>query len=79
MIKQVTAIGREDTSDIVIADGTVSPEHMRIERLPDGTVLARSLDGCARVEVNGAPVDHAELKPGDEIAIGESVFRFDGD
>ena len=77
LVQTVTVIGREQTNDIVIADETVLPFHARFERRPDGTVIADAVDGTGAVTVNDSPVNHAVLAAGDEIAIGDNIFRFD--
>ncbi len=66
-------MGRDAGNDILIEDPAVSPHHCRIE-LQDGRLILSDLDSHSGTFVNGIPVKQRELKPGDEVAIGDSVF-----
>ena len=66
-------VGRDAGNDILIEDPAVSPHHCRIE-LQDGRLILSDLDSHSGTFVNGIPVKQRELKPGDEVAIGDSVF-----
>src|ERR1700747_826362 len=66
-------MGRDAGNDILIEDPAVSPHHCRIG-LQDGRFILSDLDSHLGTFVNGIPVKQRELKPGDEIAIGDSVF-----
>ncbi len=70
----MTAIGREPSSDIVITDPTVSRQHALV-RFIEGRfhIYARSPDNALRV--NGRPVLDQALQDGDEIGMGQTVFR----
>ena len=71
-------LGRDADSVIRLEDPTVSPHHCRIE-LRDGRSVLIDLDSDSRTFVNGIPVKHRELNPGDEIAVGNSVFLFEAE
>jgi Nif-specific regulatory protein len=66
-------MGRDAGNDILIEDPAVSPHHCRIG-LQDGRIILSDLDSHSGTFVNGIPVKQRELKPGDEVAIGDSVF-----
>jgi Nif-specific regulatory protein len=66
-------MGRDEGNDILIEDPAVSPHHCRIG-LQDGRLILNDLDSHSGTFVNGIPVKQRELKSGDEVAIGDSVF-----
>jgi 2-polyprenyl-6-methoxyphenol hydroxylase-like FAD-dependent oxidoreductase len=68
--------GRGDENDIVLATPSASRLHAELRREAAGYVLydRGSTNGTW---VNGAPVTVRPLKPGDQIQIGDEVFRFD--
>ena len=65
-----TRIGRCETADLCLDDPSVSRRHAMLAT--DGGRQPRVLDDRSLngVLVNGRKVDYAELKPGDELAIG---------
>jgi transcriptional regulator with GAF, ATPase, and Fis domain len=69
-------MGRDAGNVILIEDPAVSPHHCRIA-LQDGRLILIDLDSHAGTFVNGIPVKQRELKSGDEVAIGDSVFLFE--
>jgi pSer/pThr/pTyr-binding forkhead associated (FHA) protein len=68
-------LGRSPTSDIVLADPTVSRNHARIERAPDGYVLV-DLASTRGSRINGTSIQRAALKSGDAISLGDVTFIF---
>jgi len=69
-------IGRAQQCDIVIPDDQlVSSEHADIRIDEHGQLVLRDLESVNGTEVNGDPVEETVLKPGDEIAIGSTVFE----
>lgn len=66
-------LGRDSDADIVIADPLVSRRHCAFEA-ENGTVRMVDLGAQNAVLVNGEPVREAELRPGDEVAIGRVVL-----
>ena len=73
LIAGETSLGRDPSNDITILDSLVSRRHCAI-RGDGGLFTITNLDGGTTF-VNGAPVHQRVLKPGDEIRIGNSVFR----
>jgi diguanylate cyclase (GGDEF)-like protein len=68
-------IGRAPGCGFRLDDPGVSRQHCRIWRDGDGWRL-RDLGSTNKSFVNGAPVDEVELRDGDRIGIGETVFKF---
>lgn len=67
------AIGRDAGNTIRLEDSAVSPHHCVIEA-HNGIVLLTDLESDFGTFVNGIPVKDRELKSGDQIAVGNSVF-----
>jgi transcriptional regulator with GAF, ATPase, and Fis domain len=67
------AIGTDARNTIRLEDSTVSPQHCVIES-HDGKVVLTDLESHFGTFVNGIPVKDRELKSGDQIAVGNSVF-----
>jgi hypothetical protein len=70
-----TTIGRSTTADILLDDVTVSRDHARIERRPDGLYIedAGSLNGTY---VNRRRIESHRLGDGDELQIGKFKLTF---
>jgi len=69
-------IGRDSANTIRLEDSEVSPRHCMVG-LREGRVILTDLDSHSGSYVNNIPVTQRELKPGDEVAIGNSVFIFE--
>jgi len=69
------AMGRDANNGIRLEDPAVSPHHCRIT-VKDGRCVLSDLDSRSGTFVNGIPVKHRELKAGDEVAVGNSLFFF---
>jgi len=69
------SIGRAASNPICLEDPGVSPLHCRIAHQGDGFLLT-DLDTASGTFVNGIPVRQRLLAPGDQIAIGGSLFLF---
>jgi hypothetical protein len=71
-----TWIGRDNAvNDIVLPDSAVSRRHSRIES--DGaSFFVHDTGSTNGTFVNGLPIATSQLRHGDTIAIGNSVFRF---
>src|SRR6202035_3681360 len=70
------AIGTDARNTIRLEDSTVCPQHCVIES-HDGKVILTDLASHFGTFVNGIPVKDRDLKSGDQIAIGNSVFLFE--
>jgi transcriptional regulator with GAF, ATPase, and Fis domain len=66
-------LGSDADNSIRVEDPAVSAHHCTIT-FRDGRYILRDLDSHSGTFVNGLPVKQRELKAGDEIAVGESVF-----
>ena len=64
------------SNTIRLEDSAVSPHHCVIES-HDGKVVLTDLESHFGTFVNGIPVKDRELKSGDQIAVGNSVFLFE--
>ena len=72
----VLSIGRNATNSICLEDASVSPSHCRISSDNERFLLI-DLDSDSGTFVNGIPVKQRVLAPGDQIAIGNSLFLFE--
>jgi len=68
-----TRLGRSAEADICIEDRWVSREHCEIDRV-DRVLRVRDLGSKHGTFVNGRAVTASELKPGDQLSIGLSIF-----
>jgi pSer/pThr/pTyr-binding forkhead associated (FHA) protein len=74
--KSSVSIGRAMTNDIILSDGRVSRNHASIEcRLEGCTII--DLGSSNGTRVNGVQVQRAELKPGDQISLGNSQLIYE--
>jgi len=72
-------VGRGWDNDVVLPDISVSRRHALLRREASGYVLVDRASGNG-TRVNGRTVEHARLRSGDEIGLGDSIVRFvDGD
>src|SRR5262245_53320969 len=76
--KEQALVGREPTCDVVVADGSVSRKHARIERR--GTNWAVVDQGSANgTFVDSQRVGEALLRSGQEVRFGTVSFRVETD
>ncbi len=68
--------GRDENNDVVIDDLSASRLHAELRQEADGYVLA-DRGSSNGTWVNGAAVTAHRLRPGDEIMIGDQLFRFE--
>ena len=73
--RQLT-IGRDEANDLVLDDPDVSRSHAEVKRDDEGALLT-DLGSTNGTRVNGAGVDKARLRPGDQIGIGPYVVVLD--
>src|SRR6185295_7562044 len=71
-------VGRGSDNDVVLPDVSVSRYHAEILREPDGWSV-HDLKSTNGVEVNGAPVEKAPLRPGDLLGVGSFQIRVDAE
>ena len=70
-----TTIGRVSECDIVVDLDSVSRRHARLGR--EGPVVTvADLQSTNGTYVNSAQVDHCALRDGDQIKIGNAIFKF---
>jgi Nif-specific regulatory protein len=72
------ALGREADNTVRLEDPWVSLHHCTIAE-QDGHYVLDDLDSHAGTFVNGIPIKQRQLKSGDEVAIGNSIFLFQED
>jgi pSer/pThr/pTyr-binding forkhead associated (FHA) protein len=69
-------IGRDPQSDLVLEDGEVSAQHVRITPSPDGTATVEDLGSANGTFLNqNELMGPAHFDPGDELLIGVSVIQ----
>jgi hypothetical protein len=69
-------VGRSHDCDVVLDDPNVSRRHAELRRQGD-TWMVADLGSTNGLKVNGRRVEHAVLKPGDEITLGLSRLSFE--
>jgi pSer/pThr/pTyr-binding forkhead associated (FHA) protein len=70
-------IGRNPTTDITLLDEGISREHALVLFDEDGPAyVVEDLQSTNGTKVNGKRVRSATLAEGDEIQIGQTIFRF---
>lgn len=76
--RPVLLVGRHPDCDVRFDLPSVSRRHCCLA-LADDRLTIRDLGSRHGVRVNGVLRDEAQLRPGDEIAIGPLLFRFEDD
>jgi Nif-specific regulatory protein len=75
---EALTLGRDRESGVHLRDLAVSRRHCVIEPAGDAFQV-RDLDSRHGTFVNGLPVHERDLQPGDQIAVGDSLFLFQVD
>lgn len=75
LIGESIKIGRSQKLDFILNDSKVSREHAAISRKNNSFIL-KDLGSQNGVFVNNIKISEKELKEGDQIIIGRTVFRF---
>lgn len=75
--RPVLLIGRHAECDARIDSPKVSRRHCCVAMAYDRVIL-RDLGSRHGIRVNGRVVEEVRLQPGDEVAIGPVLFRFEG-
>lgn len=65
-------VGRSRGCQVVLSDGMVSRQHLRLN--VTDTVEVIDLGSANGAQVNEGPVDRATLRSGDRVALGDTVF-----
>lgn len=75
--KEVTSIGRDRENDIVLNSDSVSRRHARVEHRGEHIYIV-DLDSTNGTFVNDSPdpVHECQLRKGDQIKIGDTIFKF---
>lgn len=75
--QEVVTIGRDRENDIVLDSDSVSRRHARIEHR-DGRIYLTDLDSTNGTYVNddNEPVRDAQLRRGDQVKIGDTIFKY---
>ena len=74
--RPVVLIGRHPDCDIRIDLSQISRRHCCIA-LAYERIMIRDLGSRNGVRVNGVRIEEAQLHPGDEVAIGQVIYRLD--
>ncbi len=76
LLDDQVAIGRAEGSGILIDDTYASQQHARVFS-DSGSFFVEDLGSTNGTYVNGRKISHPmELRPGDRIKIGKTVFEF---
>jgi two-component system cell cycle response regulator len=75
--QEVISIGRDRENDIVLDSDSVSRRHARVEHR-DGRIYLTDLDSTNGTYVNDEtePVRDAQLRRGDQVKIGDTIFKY---
>lgn len=68
-------VGRSSGCDIVIADQSISRQHVRAE-IKDGKCVLKDLGSHNGIYLNGSSTRTAELKPGERFELGDIAIEF---
>jgi len=74
--RSILLVGRHPESDVRIDAAPISRRHCCLAVAYD-RVLIRDLGSRHGVHVNGVRVEEIQLRPGDEVAIGHLIYRFE--
>ena len=73
----VFRIGRAPDNDLCLDQDTVSAYHAELHRDDNGNYSVFDLDSTNGVRVNGQRIRRHTLEPGDQLALGELLVRFE--
>ncbi|HEY3353291.1 MAG TPA: GGDEF domain-containing protein [Polyangia bacterium] len=76
LVDRTLLVGRDPAAELPLRDAQVSWQHARIEDRGDGWALL-DLGSTNGTAVNGRRAPECELQPGDTIALGNTVMRFE--
>lgn len=78
MMRSVATVGRHSTNDLVLEDARVSGVHLELRRVGDRIHL-RDAGSTNGTWLGQHRISDAELAPGAEIIVGDTVLRIDTD
>ncbi len=70
------SIGRNHKNDVVLLDRSISRKHAQVQLEGSGKYSIMDLSSGGGLALNGEKIKKAELKDGDDIAIGDFHLRF---
>ncbi len=74
-----TTIGRvAESADLVVDHRSISKEHARLTRKPDGTWEVLDLGSSNGIQINGEPYSKSAIRSGDVLILGHVALRFLG-
>ncbi len=76
LLKEVTTAGRDQSSDLLLDDVSVSRHHAIFTRTVSGRVTLRDLNSLNGTYVNGVRVEETTLHSADEVQIGKFKLVF---
>jgi len=77
LTKSPIVVGRvRESADLVIDHRSISKEHARLTRLPEGTWQVLDLGSANGIKVNGEPYSKSEIRSGDRLELGHVTLRF---
>ncbi len=76
LAKEITSVGRHETSDLLLDDVSVSRHHAVFTRTASGRITLRDLNSLNGTYVNGARVEETTLHSADEVQIGKFKVVF---
>ncbi len=76
LLRPVLLVGRHAECDVRIDLPQISRRHCCVA-LADDRVLIRDLGSRNGLRVNGRLIDEARIYPGDEVAIGPLLYRYE--
>ncbi len=74
--KDEQLIGRSDSAHVRVDQESVSRKHARIVCMDDGCWRVMDLGSTNGTFVNDQPVAEAELRNGDMVRVGQTIFKF---
>lgn len=76
LLSEVTSVGRDEKSDLLLDDVSVSRHHAIFTRTASGRITLRDLNSLNGTYVNGARVEETTLHSADEVQIGKFKLVF---
>lgn len=74
-----TVVGRvAENADLVVDHRSISKEHARLTRKPDGSWEILDLGSANGIKVNGEPYSKSAIQSGDTVVLGHVTLRFLG-